>query len=376
MALTFITEPQGTPLNAYNNSIVEFTLSQSIEIDVNQASPRKAIISVGGYNFEIGLTEGVFYFNLKEVIENLINFDQFSDTIAVNNGVFVYSDSNLSFETIIDFKVILNDGTEVNESKTYRYIKSVEQVYRKKVNEVADEKLKILSPCNDQNAYLTMFEGYPFDFSLWSDETRIITIKNRRTGMEVQINLLKGVNRIFTTNGVLNYGIQAIMPLYIGVNELEIKIDDVTYVTLFLKKKESECGIYLKWFNQNGSWAYWRFSPIFQNQLKTKMIEEINTDFKNLEKSIGNFAVTGKEAELNQRLNSGYIDRHELKVLDQILTSPKVFLYANQPLEPFQVTDFKVVDVNDGNNVIENNKNTLDEYQIIVRLPKMQTQTL
>lgn len=369
MAIAFTTEPQGKPLNAYNNCIVKYGIAQG--------SPRKSIITIGDYNFEISPNaQGQFYFNLKEIIANLINFDRFSDEIEVTNGVYAYFDSSLSTDPLIQFKVILDDGEEVTETRRYQFIKSVEQIYSKKVNEIADEKLKILAPCNDQTAHLTMFEGYPFDFSLWSNERRSITMTNRRTNMQASLALMKGVNRIFTTNGTLNYGFQQTMPLYVGINEIEIKIDDITYVTLFLKKQESECGVYLKWFNQNGSWSYWRFSPLFQNQLKTKTIEEINTDFNNLENSIGNFAVTGKEAELSQRLSSGYIDRHELKVLEQILTSPKVYLYANEELEPFKVTDFKVIDVNDGTNLIESNKNHLDEYQISIRLPKMQTQTL
>lgn len=369
MAIVFTSENQKKPLNAYNNSIVEF--------GVDEGTPRKAIIEVEGYNFEIAPSaQGEFYFNLKEIIKNLINFDQFSDDVEVRNGEFVFLDENLFYFASVKYTVQLDDGAGLSETRSYSYIKSVEQIVRKKVNEIANEHLKILAPCNDQTAHLTMFEGYPFDFSLWSDVNRSVTVRSRRTGMEISLELTKGVNRIFTTNGVLNYGFEQQMPLYIGINELEIKINNVTYVTLFLKKKESECGVYLKWFNQNGSWSYWRFSPIFQNKLKTKTIEEINTDFKNLENSIGNFATTGKEAELNQRLGSGYIDRNELKVLDQILISPKAFLYANQELEPFEINDFKVIDVNDGTNVIESNKNDLDEYQITIRLPKIQTQTL
>lgn len=369
MAIVFTSANQEKPINAYNNSIVEF--------EVDAGTPRKAIIEIEGYNFEIAPNaQGKFYFNLKEIITNLINFDHFSDDIEVSNGQFVFLDENLFYFASVQYKVILDDGTELTSTRSYSYIKSVEQLFRKRVSNIANEQLKILSPCNDQTAHLTMFEGLPFDFALWSDVTRSVTVKNRRTGMEINLYLKKGVNRIFTTNGVLNYGFEQMLPLYIGINELEIKINGITYVTLFLKKKESECGVYLKWFNQNGSWSYWRFSPIFENRMKTKTIEEINTNFKNLENSNGNFAILGKEAELEQRLKSGYIDRNELKVLNQILTSPRVFLYANNELEPFQPNDFKIIDVNDGTDAIENNKNQFDEYDITIKLPKIQTQTL
>lgn len=370
LTINFINEPKGRPKNTYNNSIIEYGIESG-------ATPIKSIISLGGYTFEIAPNfENTFYFNLKEIIKTLINQDHFDDTIEAMNGNYVFNDENLYLEVNIDFTIILSDASEATATKTYEYIKSVEQIVRKKVDTITDNELVPLAPYTDQTCNLTMFEGHPFDFSVYSNKERSIKVKNRRTGMETTLNLTKGVNRIYITNGVLSYGFEQELPLYIGVNELEFVNNYDHYFTLFLKKKESACGVYLKWFNQSGAWSYWRFSPIVAKQIKTKTIEKINTDYKNLYESEGNYAITGKEGDLSHKLTSDYIDKSEVQVLSEIFTSPKVLLYANEPLEPFEIDDFKVIDVDDGSSLIENTKDNLSEYQLKINLPKYQTQTL
>lgn len=367
MAITISKEPLGTVLNAYNNSIIEFS--------TDVGTPARALIIIDDFTFEITPNNGLFYFNLKEIVKAIINEDNFSDTIAISNpATFVYPDAKLYKEISFDITVIKTNGTSETLNKTYNYFKSTKQIVRKIFTE--NDLIKILSPSSSIINYVTYFEGLPFDVAIYSNSARIITITNKRTLNSTTVNLVKGVNRLFLSNGENdNLGFENSLPLITGVNELELEVDVSNKLTLFVNKKEVECGVYLKWFNQNGSWSYWKFHPTYSESVKTKELEEINSDFYNNNEIVSRLQQMGKEATKTLTLLSGELDIYEVEVVSQIFTSPKVFYYNNQELQPFQLTDWKGVKINSSNQELRNTKQKLTQYKINIELPEMYTQT-
>lgn len=367
MAIQITEQPTNPPHKAYNNSIIEF----GVDIGV----PVTATITTGTYSFEISAdANGKFEFNFKRIVEVLINQDQFTDDIVVTDpAVYLFQDPKLFLDFSFTILVRLEDDTTVTQNYTWPFLKSVEQLIRKPYQ---NSELKILAPYEGEVCHLSYFEGYPFDIAIYSNIDRSVTVKNLRTGLSLILNLKKGVNRIFISNGENdNLGFESQLPLYLGINELEFSYNAAVAFTLFLDKKPVECGHLLKFLNQEGGWSYFRFLELSTLDTKAATIQRLNADFNNLDKSYENYKISGKKAEQSQELQSGIITEHEKKIVEQIPTSPKVYLYTNEELQPFSLIDFIGIEASNGT-YTSANKYRQSNYNISIERPAIYTQTL
>lgn len=366
MAITFTKEPQGNLLNAYNNSIVEFTT------DIGTAA--RAIIRVGSFVFDITPIQNIFFFNFKRIVSVLINQDNFSDTISVDLPTsFNFQDPKLYLEFAFDIEIIKTTGVSESVSKTYKYLKSVKQLLGHRISE--SEELRILLPSIDTNKYLTYFEGLPIDVAIYSNVARQVSILNKRTSTTLQLQLAKGVNRIFISNGENdNQGFEGMLPLLIGINQLEITFDVVKKVMLYITKREVQCGTYLKWFNKSGGWSYWRFRNHFTEKENTKSLGEINNDSFNIEDGQSNTLTVGKTSDAERNVSSGLMTEEERLHLVELLTSPRVFIHDNDNLQPFSLTDWKAVDIKSGSKDTKDTKKIKSELELTIQLPEINTQ--
>ena len=367
MAVTIITEPQGALLNTYNNSIIEFGTDLGIAA--------RATILIDEFTFEITPNQGIFYFNLKEIIKVLINQGNFKDTVSVDSPAnYLFPDASLYIEIPFTITVIKTNGTSETLDKTYKYIKSAKQIVRSYFDE--NDLIKFLTPSTDLKAYVTYFEGYPFDISIYSNIARTVTITHTRTATTLDISLSKGVNRLFLSNGENdNLGFEEQLPLYVGLNELEFRVDVDNALTLFVTKVAVDCGVYLKWFNQNGAWSYWRFSGIYKDSINSKALDELNSDFENIEDTVGRVTQTGKTSNVIRSIQSNRLNDRERLVVSQLFSSPKIFFYNNLELQPFSLLDWKEIDIKSSNQEILNTKLMLHEYDIKIDLPELYTQS-
>lgn len=367
MAVILTTEPQGELLNVYNNSILEFT--------TDVGTPARATVEIGDYKFNITPNKNVFYINLKEIIAVIVNQDVFDDPVEIVNPLnYLFPDANLYKEIEFTITVIKTNSTSETLTKTYKFIKSATQIVRKIYDD--NDLLKILSPTDDAVRNVTYFEGYPFDVSIYSNIARTVTVTHKRTASTLDITLSKGVNRLFLSNGENdNYGFEEALPLYTGVNELEFKVDNSNIIRLFVTKKPVSCGKYLKWFNQSGAWSYWLFSPIHKEGVNPKSLGEINRDFKNIEDTFNRVTQIGKTAFKEFSLDTGYMTDFEKKIVSEVYTSPKVYLYNNQELQPFAKVDFKEVEVTNGYTDLISEKQHISQKQVNIKLPELYTQT-
>ncbi len=398
MAIHFTSQPQAEVLNAYNNIIFEFTsnnINPAIDIEISGPAQfvgqlpgsfyignlptlqtARAIVEVDGVLIELSPINNRFYIDLKQVIAMVMNRGNFKDSIAIPNGnIFNYQDLSLYAEKDVKFKVVLRNGGTEETTKTLKLLKSVYQLVNPGINHYVQKKLKILLPYTDQTAYATFWEESPFDFSLYSNADRTITIRNSRTLIDTAIALKKGVNRIYVSNGVNDMGFQDVMPLMTNhINELEFIIDSDIYLTLMLEKKSFSCGTYLKWFNPNGGWSYWKFNPVEIETTESKNNKLINKDLSNLRDATRNYTVISKQVNVTRELKTGMLSVDQQLIVETILRSPKVYLLNNNPYQQLSIDDFKEVKVSDAKMEI-NNKLNKRELKIEIEMPSQYIQS-
>jgi len=365
MAITITEQPIGPILNAYNNSILRF--------GTDSGSPARAVVLVNDQRSEITPNKGQFYINIKSAVKMIINQDAFSDTLTVQNGNIVIKDYTLTARVTVDISVFLTNGNLESKTLELDYTKAVEQLFPE--HYVKNNSIRVLSPSIDNIKNLTYFEGYPFDIPIYSNNFREITISNMLSGQSITFQLLKGVSRIFLSNGENdNNGFENTMPLALGNNILKISYDGGEAMVQ-VNKKPVRCGVYLKFFNEEGAWSYWLFEGLYTGKISHRTIGTVNRDYSNIDKTMAREIITGKTAGIELSLNTGIIDVREQKVLEQIYSSAKCYMYSKLELQPFKPTDFKAVQVKDGSNDIINTKMNMKRFEVNIELPQKYTQT-
>lgn len=355
------------------SSIDWIRLEETAEDAIPLIMPTAANITAGGHTFEIFPdASGNFYFNFKPIIGALINQDRFRDTIIPDT--FLKFDSSLYYDLAATIEVVLEEGEPVSTEVNLPFLKSVKQKGERPFH---DSELKILTPNATEVAFLTFFAGYPFDLSIYSDTDRAVTIKNVNTGMQTVQNFSKGVNRLFISNGEIGNenSFENELPLHYGVNELEFIKDGDIHFTLFLNKREAECGHVLKWLNPQGGWSYWRFLSLYRDDVKTSTKDHIKRDYGNLNFTDSNISITGKNANIEWQLQSGNLDQHEKAVLQSMVMSPKVYLYSNELYQPYELYDFVEVELKD-TTYSNTNKMKIGQFNPVILMPSTYTQSM
>mgnify|MGYP000011732636 CR=1 FL=1 len=372
MALIFNTEISETEvLHAFNNSVVEF-YSDSEKTSI------KATIIILGEELEITPNpNGVFRYNFKEFVKKLINTNYFQDTIQPNiQTSFVYTDDTVFKDLEVNYKVQLNDLTEDVITKNYKFLKSVKQLedYRRNETNTNNTELSVLYPSDGNKIYhTTYFEGYPFDIPIYSNIDREITIANKKTGLSTSFNLTKGVNRLFVSDGSSNFSLENKLPLYLGVNELEVKINNEVAVTIFLKKKDSECGVYLKWFNNDGGWNYFLYRYPSENR-KFKSSGTVNKDYENLKDTNDLDIEMGLDSSDTIRFFAGRLDENEKNIINGLSESPKIYRYLKCMFQKSEFNNWISERIGFSSTNLTDSKKNL--YQSVVTLKKAKRNTM
>lgn len=372
MSITITNDLLTTNNPAYNDSIVEFQTS----LTGTTTSARITINSTGDYFTVYGINHK-YFFNFKNIVSSLINQNNFKDSIIPNlYTATVYDDTSLSLSLPVTFSINSFSGETL--SKTYKFTKNVEQLigYNQKAN--AANTVKILLPSkNNVDYYLPYFEGYPIDFSIYGLTTgSTFYLKNTSTynQSDTTISTNDNVKRIFLSDGGNNENLSNAIGLSTTVNKVELYVNGSFKSNLLIKRNESRCGTYLKWFNDAGSYSYWLFDEISET-LKTDTIDELNTGFNNLQNLNSTSQITGKNAENTKALTTKFSEI-ERSYIQSILSSPKVEMYvSNEPFIQMNQYSFIGVSVNDGSTIF-NKKHNNYKMNITITLPAINTQTL
>lgn len=376
MAITFTKQISETDvLNAFNNNVVEFN-SDSVKTSI------KTTIKILGEELEITPNpSGVFRYNFKEIVKKLINTNYFRDTIEPEiETSFVYLDESVFKELEVEYVIQFDDLTEETISKTYKFLKSVEQLetFRQRLINTENTSIAILTPFTDRSNktyFSTYFEGYPFDISIYSNVNRTITIKNKKIGQSTTVSLSKGVNRLFISDGNNNFSFEDELPLYFGVNELEFQVSSTEYVTLFLKKVESECGVYLKWFNNEGGWNHFLFKS-YSEKRKMKSVGVLHQDFDNLIDTQESEIEMGIVSGDSLKFYAGRLEEYEKRIINGLSDSPKINRYLNCMFQKSEETDWISERIGTKNMELIDSKKKLYEATITLNKTKRNTMTL
>ena len=349
-------------LNIYNNNVVNIDYDGSPETET--ANYLRVTVTRGVESAEFQVTQfttspeaQLFTFNLKEVFKSLVSDAKNRDLKTPISQVV--TDGGLLQEYSVQYGLIHNEP-ELNNyyNYTYKAFKSVEQIGETIVKPITDPY--ILSNYN-----ITMFKGYPFDFSLYTDagSMNIVNLTNGNSIHYPSVGV--GVNRVFLSRGeylldeideyqnfvnrVANAGGTLITnPCYspssslpilnIGYNNIQIESGSFTSQVLKVRLIDACEGVYLKWFNEKGAWSYWLFNNIHKDKISSRVIDVYNTDFDSIEQTYFPSLITGKEAENTLDLIYNALDDNEYNQVKSVITSPRVELFIGNKDDDYSLS--------------------------------------
>ena len=356
---------------AYNNSIIRYyttaTNIQYSELDIN------------GTVYKIYPFQNSFVYNFKEVAKNLINPNYFKDSINPDIMNPVVDDSTLSLTLNVDISVIDSNNESLSASKTIKFLKNVEQLPNYNQRLAMNPSVRLLLPTSNYIDYhLPYFEGYPMDFSIYgiqtNDEFYLKNVSNYNQS-EAFTATTSEVKRFYVSDGQNECSFIDDLNIASTQNKLELWVNNSFVCNLIIDKKESKCGVLLKWFNDSGSYSYWLFDEPKITTDVTKSLDDIVGKYDNLQNIDSTSNIIGKKGERRLKLKTNYTKK-EKEYLRSILFSPKVEMYSyNQPFSNPYNNQFYGVSLNDGS-FNDNDKTSNNTLELNITLPDLFTQTL
>jgi hypothetical protein len=356
---------------AYNDSIIRYKSTIT--------GMTKSEIVISGSTFTVYPFNELFSFNFKDIAKVAINQNGFKDSILpdLTSGNFIYSDSTLQTTLSGTIKTI-NSLTSDTINISYSFTKNVEQLpfYNQKI--LATNNVVVLLPSENNFDYsVSYFEGYPFDFSIRGiNNGDTYYFKNSNSGMisNTYSATTSDVKRIFLSDGATNETLSNVLPLSTNVNVVELWVNGVIKANINIKKVESECGVYVKWFNQNGGYSYWLFDKFYKENFKTKDLTDVQGKWDNLQSLTSTSESLGKTATNTLQLTTRY-NRTEKDYLLDLTKSPKTEMYIHQtPFIKQNEFNFIGVKVSDEGFTIDS-KMSNNKLKISLELPAINTIT-
>lgn len=370
MAITFSQSlSESSVLNAFNNNIVKFT-SDSVSPAV------KAKITIGSVDVIITPDPlGDFTYNFKTFFKTLVNSNNFEDGIVDQvyddnlSPVYIYQDVNLYKSISVTYEVTLESGSTESTSRTYNVVKSLLQLEdHRKGHIIASQPISLLLPFNhapgaNNTFHVTYFEGYPLDVALWSSNAVQIEVRHQGTGLTTNFNTVKGVNRLFISNGSIDWSFDDVLPLHVGVNHIRIRLVGFTAqeMNLYITKKQGLCGTYLKWLNQVGGWSYYLFNTHFEDR-KVKSLGSFNNSSKNISETVEDVVNLGSASEDEIEVFYSSATPEEKKMINTIFDSPKIYRFLPDPFQNAKESDWIAERIKNGTfETYNKNKTTYED---------------
>lgn len=336
MAITFTKDlPTTKILMAYNNNVLIF------KSDTLDKTPLKAdIFGFGANNIILYPSpDGSFRFNLLDYVAAFINTNNFNDTInpEIDNSniqSLIYDVANGCYLSVtLNITISFSDETFETTSKSFKFIAGVEQIEKFKKSEILSaSNFNVLSPVADRTNnthHLKYWEGYPFEFSFYSNYQGIFNIKNTTVNTSVEISTASKVNALYLSDGRADITIEDFLPLITGHNQLLFYIGELLQDQVVnLQKEDSDCGVYLKWLNQYGRWNYWLFKDEhFRNSSSRSGVEVFN-DFDDLNETKSPTLTVSKTTQDTMKIVAERLFDEHLPVIHGLRNSIKVMMFT------------------------------------------------
>ena len=173
------------------------------------------------------------------------------------------------------------------------------------------------------------------------------------------------INRVVISNGNELINLERGYNNFV-INNVSIQIENITEV----------CGgHYLKWLNAFGGWNYWLFYK-GNDTLTTKDLGTIYNDYEDVVDTISPYVAIGKTSENNIVVQQELITPNEMLILNDLLESPKVYLFTGTPNEVAQPNDWLEVTIKSGSFRVVNSREKMNSLILTIELPSNNTKTL
>jgi hypothetical protein len=377
-------------LFAYNNNNVTFKQSSTSLV------AKKATVFFNNKLFTLFPDpNGKFYFNFKYSAPTFINDSNFADgscfnlaeqiattfknEVIADGGTFEAFDclveqiEDLGIDPIIDwtdniykefsvvYKIFYTNDTEDTSTQVYSFLSAYVnyQDYKKlytgfPYNAFASKMM--LKPI----PYLKYWNGYPFDFTWYDGYERELYFNVNAE--EFYFENYNRINRVIVSNGgnefiSLNAG-------YNTINEFQVeKITDICE------------GHYIKWLNSFGGWNYWLFYK-GNDTLTTKDLGQIYNDYNDVVDTVSPYVSIGKTSENNIAVVQDNITQNEMLILNDLLDTPKVYLFTGTPNQNVQCKEWLEVNIKSGAFRVSNSREKMNSLSLTIEIPTNTTKIL
>ena len=379
-------------LFSYNNNTVTFKTNSGLTVS-------KATVSFNGLVFTLFPDPtNKFYFNFKYSISTLLNgTNNFSDAsnldivtpianafktrVLNDGGTFEAFDClvaqlyDLGVDPIIDYtdyifndfavtyKIFFTNDTSETQTVTYNFLSAYvntqdyKKLYPQYPFQVAGQYL--LKPIS----YFKSWLGYPFDITYYNGLLNDLYFE--LNGEQFIFTNTNRINRFVFSNG------NEIVALQNGYNSITINSDE-----FYIEQISDACdGHYLKWLNSFGGWNYWLFNK-GNDTLTTKDLGTIFNDYEDVVDTISPYVAIGKTSENNITIVQDNITHQEFLILNDILESPKVYLFTGLQNEVVQSNDWLEVTIKSGAFRVSNAREKMTNLNLTIELPANNTKTL
>ncbi|KQC33396.1 hypothetical protein AAU57_08775 [Nonlabens sp. YIK11] len=365
MAIQIIKQPSTDLINpAYNDSYISF--NSTIANDF-----KAEIIIDGTQLFTIYPDlQGNYLLNLKPLVKG--KYEGFEDLNTDNDDTNGRNIDGVLKSLRVNITVFNNVSVDTIEL-SYDFSRSVKQVGE----DIYDNNLQVLSASvNGIDYNLTYFEGYPFTVDILKvEDDATLQVRNINTStVSAPIFSIKDSSfRFYIDDSISNWTNNNYLGLPDTLNKLEILEDGQSKTNLNLLKIEPKCGVYLKWFNNQGGFNYWLFDEFYKSSIDTSTLSTIGRNtFNNVgEGIIAPTRLIGKQGSKQLNLKTR-VDSKEQRVIESLYTSPLVQMYS--ATEPFQSGQW--IDVTTKSKLETNNKPMKNKISVTIELPESILPTL
>jgi hypothetical protein len=233
---------------------------------------------------------------------------------------------------------------------------------------LAGYKFKVTSIAVVGTVYTFGFEILSLSLGFFPEEGSVIPftfeIANDVIDSETYTND-KRINRIIFSNG------NELIPLENGYNQMLINSTE-----FYIEHISDACeGHYIKWLNSFGGWNYWLFYK-GNDTLTTKDLGTIYNDYEDVVDTISPYVAIGKTSENNITVKQDNITPQEFLILNDILESPKVYLFTGLQNEVVESNDWLEVTIKSGAFRVSNAREKMTNLNLTIELPTNTTKTL
>lgn len=372
-------------LFSYNNNTVTFKSNSSLVVS-------KATVNFSNRVFTLFPDpNGNFHFNFKYSISTLLNNNNFADTtcfdiarkeattfkdrVIADGGTFeafeclVNQIYDIGIDPIVGwtdevlgnlnvvFTTFYTNNTTSTLTKNYKFLSAYVNAKNIPANYPYNWSTTqmMLKPI----PYLKYWEGYPFDFT-WYDGTQS-ELYFDINGNQFFYNNDEFINRIIISNGI------ELIDLNNGYNTInEIQVEKIT---------DACSGHYIKWLNSYGGWNYWLFFK-GNDTLTTKDLGQIYNDYYDVVDTVSPYVSIGKTSENNISVFQDNITPNEMLILNDLLESPKVYLFTGVQNQITNCHDWLEVNLKSGSFQVSNSREKLTSLKLIIEMPANTTKTL